>query len=54
MGRAANFQFVALKVSSDETFKDSEAHGQMGFGSCFSEMDTGASESFLLIKFIAA
>ena len=34
--------------------KDSEAHSQAGFGSCFSEIDRGASESFLLIKFIAA
>ena len=43
-----------LKFPPDETVQGFEAHSQAGFGSCFSEMDTGASESFLLIKFIAA
>lgn len=54
MGRAANFQFVAMKVSPPICRPNSEAHAQTGFGSCFLEMDTGASESFLLIEFIAA
>ncbi len=34
--------------------KHSEVQCQAGFGSCFSEMDTGVGESFLLIRFIAA
>jgi len=54
-GPVANFQFFALKFPPPvERSNDSEAHRQAGFGSCFSEIDTGASESFLLNKFIAA
>jgi len=30
--------------------KNSQAQCQADVGSCFSEMDTGSSESFLLIK----
>ncbi len=51
--RQGDKHFVFQQISRiPETTKESETECQAGFGSCFSEIDTGAS--FLVIKFIAA